>query len=839
MPAPILLRFERTLPTHDLAAAWEVFSDTDRFNRDARLGFTFSTEQAPDGSVRRLGHARRLGLALVWEELPFELDPPHRLRSVRVFRGGPLARLQTTITLAPGPDGIALTYEVALTPRHALLAWIVQIDAATSIRPMLEATLARTAARLADAPPPEAPAPVRAALAPLGDAPLVEPLARLLAHGDPREVDRLRPLALARSWSLPADDVIGGLLRAVEAGALEIRYDLLCPACRGPSVRLAALDLRRGAPHCPSCGIDYDGTLPDNVEVTFRPTPAVRVVDAPIDCVNSPAHSRHVIGRVVAPPGPDRAWALHLEPGAYVVRASSGGAPASIEVRAGLLPRRAALALDAGGLGPSLLRLAPGDVEILVDNRRRETVWIQVERRWRPEDALSPGRVLEHPEAAKVLDLADLPGAAPQTVHAAILVAEGVADRAALDAALVRPPQTTFDLDADPAPLWADVADGIAVVALPDLGAALRLAARLRGPDVAILLDAGALVLVDTGRGQAPVGPLADRALARVRRLGRGRVAVGVEHLDDADLAAARFALDAPLARVPDAPYAWIVLPDPPVSAVPDTAPYALGPEIARGGMGVVYAASDPESGEPVAVKVLLPELAADPAAVQRFYLEGALTRRVRHPNVVRVLDAGARGSSAFVVMERLIGEELAASAPAGRPAPLADALAWMLPALDGLQAAHEAGIVHRDVKPSNLFLCSAPVPGVPKVIDFGIALDLTDTLDPRAPTLGTPRYLAPEQVERRPLDARVDVYAAGLVLYELLSGTFPFVADTAAQVALMRLGVEPPPLRTLNPEIPEAVAAVVHRALEVDPDDRWPSARAFADALRAAASAP
>jgi hypothetical protein len=133
----------------------------------AALGFTFSTDEAPDGTTRQLGHARRLGLALVWEELPFELDPPRRLRSVRVVRGGPLARLQTTITLAPGADGVVLTYEVALTPRHALLAWIVQIDAATSIRPMLEATIARTAALLTDALPPEAPGPVRAALAAL------------------------------------------------------------------------------------------------------------------------------------------------------------------------------------------------------------------------------------------------------------------------------------------------------------------------------------------------------------------------------------------------------------------------------------------------------------------------------------------------------------------------------------------------------------------------------------------------------------------------------------------------------------------------------------------------
>jgi serine/threonine-protein kinase len=198
------------------------------------------------------------------------------------------------------------------------------------------------------------------------------------------------------------------------------------------------------------------------------------------------------------------------------------------------------------------------------------------------------------------------------------------------------------------------------------------------------------------------------------------------------------------------------------------------------------------------------------------------------------VFDYGVVDGQVWLVMERLLGRELLEALTEEHTLPVDQAVRITIAVLQGLHAAHQSGLVHRDVKPSNVFLCRDPNPQHAKLLDFGIAITLEDELeeDPNV-ILGTPRYMAPEQVSRDELDGRADVYAVGLVLYEMLSGDIPFKAPDVRSLAFQRLAVTPKPLSELVPGLPEGLSDIVMRALEVSPDDRWPDARSMAEALR------
>jgi serine/threonine-protein kinase len=268
---------------------------------------------------------------------------------------------------------------------------------------------------------------------------------------------------------------------------------------------------------------------------------------------------------------------------------------------------------------------------------------------------------------------------------------------------------------------------------------------------------------------------------------------------------------------------------------------YRLVGPLDRGGMAEVWEGVDERLTRPVAVKVLHPHLAADASFLERFRREAIAAARLAHPNVVATFDTGEDDGVAFIVMELIRGRTLRAvlnehggSLPAGLATGIAIQVA------DALHHAHEAGIIHRDVKPANILICDADgssttMPQV-KVADFGIAraasLDGADLTQPGA-LLGTAKYLSPEQVQGKEPDARSDVYALGVVLYEALAGRPPFAADTEIATAMAHVHTEPPKPRQLRAGIPRSVEAVVTKAIAKDPDDRYPSAAAMAGALR------
>ena len=259
-----------------------------------------------------------------------------------------------------------------------------------------------------------------------------------------------------------------------------------------------------------------------------------------------------------------------------------------------------------------------------------------------------------------------------------------------------------------------------------------------------------------------------------------------------------------------------------------------LGP-LGQGGMGMVYKARDRSLDEVVAIKILRPDFAQDPRMADRFKSEIRLARRVRHRNVCAIHDYGEDQGLFYISMEYLEGVDLKHQLRERGALPAADAYDVAIQIAEGLQAVHEAGIIHRDLKTPNIMRDAG---GVARLMDFGIAKREGDgTRTATGHIVGTPEYMSPEQAQGHRVDFRSDIYALGIVVYEIFTGRVPFRGETPISTILKHLH-DPPPLDPPEAEsIPAAVRAVLRRCLEKNPADRFPSARDVAEALRGARS--
>jgi len=271
---------------------------------------------------------------------------------------------------------------------------------------------------------------------------------------------------------------------------------------------------------------------------------------------------------------------------------------------------------------------------------------------------------------------------------------------------------------------------------------------------------------------------------------------------------------------------------------------YRVGEAIGEGGMGLVLAGEHTLLKQPVAIKVLSPKYAADKGFRARFLREARTAAGLTSDHAVRIMDVGTTENRLpFMVMERLVGESLEARVERG-PLPAAQAVDIVLQALVALAEAHGRGLVHRDLKPGNLFLVPRDDGTTKvKVLDFGISKLLGDA-DPSisdasltAPRtlLGSPLYMSPEQLrDASAVDARTDVWAMGVVLFELLTGRAPFESDSVPELYAKILNDPPPPLRSLAPTAPPALELVIERCLAKERNDRYPDAPALSRALTA-----
>jgi serine/threonine protein kinase len=267
---------------------------------------------------------------------------------------------------------------------------------------------------------------------------------------------------------------------------------------------------------------------------------------------------------------------------------------------------------------------------------------------------------------------------------------------------------------------------------------------------------------------------------------------------------------------------------------------YVIERLLGRGGMGVVFVARQDRLDRRVAIKFLLPEAMGSPSAVARFERESRAAAALLSDHVTRVHDVGHLASGEpYMVMELLLGEDLAAMLQRRGPLPVPEVIDIVVQACDAIAEAHSIGVVHRDLKPANIFLVRRPngIPSV-KVLDFGISKAHGTTgasLTGSASLMGSPLYMSPEQVrEARTVDGRADIWALGVTLYELLTGRPPFPAQAIGEICAQILTLEPDPPRLLRPDLPSALDAIVMSCLRKDAAARVATAGELAALLKA-----
>jgi len=290
----------------------------------------------------------------------------------------------------------------------------------------------------------------------------------------------------------------------------------------------------------------------------------------------------------------------------------------------------------------------------------------------------------------------------------------------------------------------------------------------------------------------------------------------------------------------PNASYAWSMAVNPPQEGLSDQGEALVGLLLAeryeilellgQGGMGAVYKARDTELERLVALKLIRPELASNPEILRRFKQELILAREVTHRNVIRIFDLGQSKGIKFITMEFVEGRDLRAMLRERGKIPPDESVQIIAQVCRALEAAHAAGVVHRDLKPQNIMLDAKDRV---YVMDFGIAHSLeTPGMTQTGALMGTPEYMSPEQAQGMKIDARSDLFALGIIFYELLTGVSPYKADTAIATLLKRTQERPQPPADVDPAIPRAISDVVVKCLEIDREHRYSTAREILEDL-------
>jgi serine/threonine protein kinase len=268
---------------------------------------------------------------------------------------------------------------------------------------------------------------------------------------------------------------------------------------------------------------------------------------------------------------------------------------------------------------------------------------------------------------------------------------------------------------------------------------------------------------------------------------------------------------------------------------------YQIEALLGQGGMSAVYRATDPNLRRVVAAKIIHPHLSNSPDFVRRFEAEAAAVARLRHNNIIQVYDFNHDGSTYYIVFEFVPGETLQAWLrrlnDENRKLPVADTVRIAAAVADALEFAHQQELIHRDVKPANVMI---NMRGEPILMDFGIAKMVGGTQHTATgAVIGTARYMSPEQIKGERVDARTDLYSLGVMLFEMLSGRAPYESDSAMTMMMMHVQDPVPNVLNLRPDVPPALAQILHRALAKEPQNRYATAAEMAAALRSVVDSP
>jgi len=819
----------------DMATTWSVFADTDRFNRAAGLGYSFEERLDADGAPAPVGSVRKLGMTHTWDELPWRFEAPRWFRLERRFHAGPVSRVVVQLRLRPSPSGTQVNYAVEIEPRSATTRPLVVADTRLTTVPQLERVL-HAAARAAegqdadyDPTPaplgPDAQARLERGLAAMELQAVAELVDAIVWKAPLPKQDRIHPTALAPKLGLADEAVVADFLRATQAGALELRWELTCPSCRAPKRRVMTLDAAPQEVHCRTCGLRYDGTFPDAVCVSFRPHPGVRAFEVPVDCMMSPRRTPHVLLQDVLEAGDLGDLELELASGAYTLDIGDQRVP--IEVSEESLAEVCTVRVGPEGCLPRALRLRPGAVRLVLRSGLDTDQDVRLQRRGRVRKRLTLGQLLSVPGAIPLLPkralAPDLKARVEPGVALAVDELLGRPERLdeAAQVAVAHGARSLRRTDEGLVAVW-DARE-------PAVAAAQSLLGDLR---VTAAVDAGNLVVLRQGEHTIPCGAAVDQALSMARGLGAGRVALG-----PGLIALGPVPVAMPVELVAGGRDDVWLLRDTTArdrhvmalrASLPEEEPTLLGERylvrevLGKGGQGAVYAVEDRVSGGGLVAKVLAPDVMAHPRLVQFFVDEARIAATLDHPAIPKVHDVGvAPGERIWMVMDRVVGETLKARVRREGPLETDEVLAILRGVLEALVAVHSAGLVHRDVKPDNIMLGPD---GTVWLLDLGIARLAVDD-DPAAEriVLGTPQYLSPEQIDRGThVDGRADLYSLGLVAHFCLMGRPPYNGRDPVEVALKRLEVDP---RPLPDAVPADVRELVRWMIRREPDRRPASA--------------
>jgi len=515
---PVRISWEFTTNA-SVEQTWSVFSDTDRFNRSVGLGFRFDESPTKDGTVRRVGRARFLGLNLSWDELPFQFRENQWYRTRRIFHSGPAAEYTVIMRLRPQEKGgTSIRYTVEVIPRTMLTKPVVMLELKANTQPRLDKGLKALLGELEDATgaiDPAAPplsAEVAARLETIcGQIEPAEVGRRLrdhITHAPLYQQNQMSPLKFAEAWEMEEDDVIRGFLAAVREGALSLRWDLICPLCQGAKRRVTSLvdpELRRV--HCPSCNIHYDGSFPDSVAVSFRTNEALRAFEIPVECIGSPSRQPQLVAQDILGRSDEGTleMVLDLSEGSYRVRTWPHRQTVSLEVREGAEPTSMELVVTQDALVPSMLRARPGQVVLALKNATDRPIDVLLERRWRSAHVLTGGRLMELPEARSILSADNiLPDIDVEVERGVVFAVEGFtgANRALVERLTAHGAHMTC------------ANERVVLGVFRHAKRALRAAADLAmDPSARCSLNIGAVTRITAGGRKVPVGKAVDAAL--------------------------------------------------------------------------------------------------------------------------------------------------------------------------------------------------------------------------------------------------------------------------------------------------------------------------------------